>query len=432
MYIENLHLINYRSFEELRMSFHEKLTVIVGGNGVGKTSILESLAIACGTFFLGLDNVKSASIKPTDARYSYYRIGSGLDSQQQFPVSILAKGSVGGKALWWRRSLMTLGGKTTYGEASQLIRISKEYRMRLMEGDDSLILPIIAYYGTGRMWDYHREKPSEATRKSSRTNGYIDCLDGTANIKLMLKWFQKMTVQKYQRYEQGRGVIPEYEAVCEAIAHCFALATGYQKVKVQYNMDINELVVSYIDFQDNFVQLPLNQLSDGYKCTMSLVADIAYRMAVLNPQLLNNVLSETPGIVMIDEVDLHLHPEWQQHVLGDLQEIFPNVQFIVSTHAPAIINTVQGESLRILKDNQVFGSPDETYGKDVNTIVRAIMEADERPKDIKKMFEMFYSAMDQGDLNEAENILFELEKILGQSDVEAVACRTRLDLEKLF
>ena len=149
MYIENLHLINYRSFEELHMSFHEKLTVIVGGNGVGKTSIIEALAIACGTFFLGLDNVKSASIKSADVRYSYYNIGSGLDSQQQFPVSILAEGSVGGKALWWRRSLMTLGGKTTYGEASQLIRISKEYRMRLMEGDDSLILPIIAYYGTG-------------------------------------------------------------------------------------------------------------------------------------------------------------------------------------------------------------------------------------------------------------------------------------------
>lgn len=432
MYIESLNLINYRSFENLSMSFHDKLTVIVGGNGVGKTSIIESLAIACGTFFLGLDNVKSASIKPTDSRYLYYNIGSGLDSQQQFPVSIQAEGSVNGEKLCWKRSLMSLSGKTTYGDANRLICISKGYRTRLMEGDESLILPIIAYYGTGRMWDYHREKQGESTKKNSRTNGYIDCLDGTANIKLMMKWFQKMTVQKYQRYELGMGAIPEYEAVCEAIARCFALATGYHDVKIRYNMDINELEVSYIDFQDRLIQIPLNQLSDGYKCTISLVADIAYRMAVLNPQLLNNVLSETPGIVMIDEVDLHLHPEWQQHVLGDLQEIFPNVQFIVSTHAPAIINTVQGESLRILKDNQVFGSPDETYGKDVNTIVRAIMEADERPKDIKKMFEMFYSAMDQGDLNEAENILFELEKILGQSDVEAVACRTRLDLEKLF
>ena len=432
MYIENLHLINYRSFEELRMSFHEKLTVIVGGNGAGKTSIIEALAIACGTFFLGLDNVKSASMKSTDARYTYYHIGSGLDSQQQFPVSIFAEGSVNGECLAWRRSLMSLGGKTTYGDANQLIRIAKEYRLRLMEGDDSLILPIIAYYGTGRMWDYHREKPSEATRKSSRTNGYIDCLDGTANIKLMLKWFQKMTVQKYQRYEQRKGVIPEYEAVCEAIARCFALATGYHDVKILYNMDINELEVSYIDFQDRLIQLPLNQLSDGYKCTISLVADIAYRMAVLNPQLLNNVLSETPGIVMIDEVDLHLHPEWQQHILGDLQNIFPNVQFIVSTHAPAIINTVQGESLRVLKDNQVLGSPDETYGKDVNTIVRAIMGADERPRKVKDLFEAFYEAMDRQDLTEAEKILLQLEKILGPSDEELVSCRTRFDLEGLF
>ena len=350
MYIKNLNLKNYRCFEDLSMSFHDKLTVIVGGNGVGKTSIIEALAIACGTFFLGFDNIKSASIKPTDSRYLYYNIGSGLDSQQQFPVSIQAEGYVNGETLCWRRSLMSLRGKTTYGDANFLVRISKEYQTRLMEGDSSLILPVIAYYGTGRARNSFAEKQNEASRKNSRTNGYIDCLDGTANIKLMLKWFQKMTVQKYQRYEQGEGIIPEYEAVCEAIARCFALATNYREVKIRYNMDINELEVRYIDFQDKLVQLPLNQLSDGYKSTLSLVADIAYRMAVLNPQLLDNVLSETPGIVMIDEVDLHLHPEWQQHILGDLQNIFPNVQFIVSTHAPAIINTVQSESLRVLKE----------------------------------------------------------------------------------
>ena len=82
------------------------------------------------------------------------------------------------------------------------------------------------------------------------------------------------------------------------------------------------------------MRIPVNQLSDGYKSTMSLVADIAYRMAVLNPQLLGDVCNETDGIVLIDEVDLHLHPKWQQRILGDLTEIFPKVQFIISTHAP--------------------------------------------------------------------------------------------------
>ena len=85
----------------------------------------------------------------------------------------------------------------------------------------------------------------------------------------------------------------------------------------------------------------MKELSDGYKNTLSMVADIAYRMAVLNPWLLDRVLTETTGIVLIDEIDLHLHPQWQQRIIGDLRTIFPKVQFIVSTHAPLVINSVK-------------------------------------------------------------------------------------------
>ena len=95
----------------------------------------------------------------------------------------------------------------------------------------------------------------------------------------------------------------------------------------------------------NIVRMPVSQLSDGYKCTISLIADIAYRMAILNPQLLNKVLVETEGIILIDEVDLHLHPKWQKRILKDLMDIFPKVQFIVSTHAPEVINSVKKDLL---------------------------------------------------------------------------------------
>ena len=93
-------------------------------------------------------------------------------------------------------------------------------------------------------------------------------------------------------------------------------------------------------------------------------------MALLNPHLLDNVLTETEGIVLIDEVDLHLHPTWQKRILKDLMEIFPKVQFIVSTHAPEVINSVKRESVVVLKDCGVWEAADETYGKDANTILR--------------------------------------------------------------
>ena len=145
-------------------------------------------------------------------------------------------------------------------------------------------------------------------------------------------------------------------------------------MKVQFNLDTGELEVIYFDGNNDHVRIPVLMLSDGYKCTISLIADIAYRMAVLNPQLFDNVLTETEGIVIIDEIDLHLHPMWQKRILKDLMSIFPKVQFIVSTHAPEVINSVRSESIVVLKNNTVRYVGDETYGKGANTILREVMD----------------------------------------------------------
>lgn len=192
-----------------------------------------------------------------------------------------------------------------------------------------------------------REKKNDTFEKNNRSNGYIDSLDGAANDKLMMKWFQKMTIQELQRKQE----IPEFTAVRTAMEQVFASITGFSDVNVQFNMDTGDIDVIYYDQNNEHVRIPLSLLSDGYKCTISLIADIAYRMAILNPQLLDKVLTETEGIVLIDEVDLHLHPTWQKRILKDLLDIFPRVQFIVSTHAPEVINSVRSDSVVILKDN---------------------------------------------------------------------------------
>ena len=161
---------------------------------------------------------------------------------------------------------------------------------------------------------------------------------------------------------------------------CYSRITGYSDVKIQYSMATKELEIAYIDENNNAMRMPINKLSDGYKSMISLVADIAYRMAVLNPQFLGDVCKNTDGVVLIDEIDLHLHPAWQQRVLEDLRAIFPKVQFIVSAHAPAVINTVERESIRILKNRNVIIPQIETYGKDTNSVLKAIMDAQKNLK----------------------------------------------------
>ena len=427
MFLNSLTLHNFRRFENLELHFDERLSVLVGNNGAGKSTILEAASIAAGTFTSAMDGLTNYGIKKTDAHYKYYKMGSVIDVQPQFPVSISAQGDIDGKSVEWERALTYANGRSTLVGAKELTSLAKEYQERMRNGDISLKLPIISYYGTGRLWVQHKEKKNDAFETSSRYNGYIDSLDGAANDKLMMKWFQRMTFKQYQKNEE----IPELRVVCKAMEQSFASATGYEDVTMYYNADINDIDISYRDAQGEYAIIPMSQMSDGYRCTISLIADIAYRMALLNPQLLDKVLTQTEGIILIDEVDLHLHPLWQQRILKDLLSIFPKVQFIVSTHAPAVINSVNNNELIKLSENNAFNITNETYGKDVNTILREVMESSERPQEIKNMFARFYKCLDEEQFGKADEVLKTLEHILGNNDTEVNSCRVRLELEQM-
>ena len=119
---------------------------------------------------------------------------------------------------------------------------------------------------------------------------------------------------------------------------------------------------------DREERMPVSSLSDGEREVINLVSDIAYRMAVLNPQMLSNI-TKTPGIILIDEIDMHLHPRWQKTILQDLKRVFPNVQFIVTTHSPSIISNITSEHIRLLSDWQVREPDSQTYGRNSNDLL---------------------------------------------------------------
>ena len=435
MYLEKLKLHNFRCYEKLEMDFNRQLTVLVGKNGSGKTTVLEAIAIALGTWFVGFNIVNAKGInKRTDPLRKAYQIGATDDVQTQFPVEIEAWGKIEEskeQILHWKRELYTPTGTMTTKDAKEIVEYAAEYQKAISEGRTDIYLPIVAYYGTGRLWDYHRQKRIDVFKVSSRTNGYIDCLDGTANVKLMMDWFQIMTINKYQRQEENLESNPELDTVYLAMEKCLTNLSGYSDVKIRYNMGTQELDVYYSEQDKQRMRIPLNQLSDGYKGMISLVADIAYRMATLNPQLGTEVLSKGDGVVLIDEVDLHLHPAWQQKVINNLMNIFPKVQFIVSTHAPAIISSVKTDKLRILSNKEVCMTANQVYGKDVNSVMKEIMGVNDRPDQFVELFEKFYRLLSEKKYDEAGAVLDKLDEERGYHDPEIAKCRVKLKLERM-
>lgn len=435
MYLEKLKLHNFRCYEKLEIDFNRQLTVLVGKNGSGKTTVLEAIAIALGTWFVGFNIVNAKGInKRTDPLRKAYQIGATDDVQTQFPVEIEAWGKIEeskDQILHWKRELYTPTGTMTTKDAKEIVEYAAEYQKAISEGRTDIYLPIVAYYGTGRLWDYHRQKRIDVFKVSSRTNGYIDCLDGTANVKLMMDWFQIMTINKYQRQEENLESNPELDTVYLAMEKCLKNLSGYSDVKIRYNMGTQELDVYYSEQDKQRMRIPLNQLSDGYKGMISLVADIAYRMATLNPQLGTEVLSKGDGVVLIDEVDLHLHPAWQQKVINNLMNIFPKVQFIVSTHAPAIISSVKTDKLRILSNKEVCMTANQVYGKDVNSVMKEIMGVNDRPDQFVELFEKFYRLLSEKKYDEAGAVLDKLDEERGYHDPEIAKCRVKLKLERM-
>ena len=301
MYILEISMKNFRGFESFHAKLHPELTVVVGNNGSGKSTLLDAISIAVGTFFSGLDGVTATSIGKEDVTYKCYDMGTVIDLQQQYPAVISALGTVDNQVIAWTRSLNSSSGRTTTVDARSIISIAEECQSKIRMGDKTVLLPLISYYGTGRLWAQKKEKKSaNQIAQFSRLSGYIDCLAAESNEKLMLKWFEKMTIQQAQR---GK-ISPELAAVDNAVSHCFAGITGTADVTTQFNLDTHTLDILYTDEIGSKKRVPMKSLSDGYKNTIGMIADIAYRMAILNPQLLDDVLVKTPGIVLIDEVDL--------------------------------------------------------------------------------------------------------------------------------
>jgi predicted ATP-binding protein involved in virulence len=257
--------------------------------------------------------------------------------------------------LTWERSIHKKGGRTTTKQAKSLIQYATHCQQQVRQGK-AIILPLISYYSTGRLWLQKKEKSVDVLSPGSRLLGFVDCLEPASGEKMLMRWLKTMEMAAIQRQVQ----MSVLEGVRTAIKNCLE---GCQSV--YYDIQQDGLVATLADKHSH----PAHSLSDGQlsrrkfwrwvcqnfrrETILAMSADIAYRAAVLNPHLGEKARLETPGIVLIDEIDLHLHPNWQQQIIKSLRTTFPLIQFIATTHSPSIVQSLQPGELINLNDYDI-------------------------------------------------------------------------------
>lgn len=341
MILRTLRLKNFRRFADLNIDFHEQLTVIVARNGQGKTTLLDAATIALGTFVGAFDLGKASHIERSDARY--FSTLERVASEQQYPVEIEA--SFLQPAIHILRQLMGPKNKTTIKDASELTDYGKRLQAAMREFSDEA-LPVVAYYGTGRLWKAHKNMNRKAVLSESRSMAYEDCLSPASSFVQVQQWMAKATLAVWQQertpgYE--KSTLPAQVENIKTTVDNLLAGEGWSNF--HYSSQHEELAMQHPDHGI----LPVSLLSDGVRAMISLAADLAWRCTKLNPQLGHKASIDSPGIVMIDEVDMHLHPVWQQKVIASLQHAFPTIQFIVTTHSPQVLSTVPAECIRSLE-----------------------------------------------------------------------------------
>jgi predicted ATP-binding protein involved in virulence len=351
MRVDSIRLDNYRCFKQIRLTFHPQLTVIVAKNGGGKTAVLDAVAFAFGLFVTSLSTTKGGVVGHTDVQRLKVRATPSNEMEFQYPLCIETHGFFDGLVQTWKRELKTMKSNPTNKDAKVLSNFAKKVQLSVQNGDLRSSLPLIVHYGTGRLW---KEKSLTDTKKAdarSRLSGYLDCLDPTSSYKWFVDWLEYMTLAEIQ-YKQKNSAKSEFSVLLEAIRQpinqCLMLV-GWGHI--EYDLAAREVTATSVEKGI----LPVSLLSDGIRNMIGLVADIAYRIVKLNPHLGQNAAQETTGIVLIDEVDMHLHPEWQQLVLLNLTKAFPKLQFIVTTHSPQVLTTVLPECIRVI--NWTDGQP---------------------------------------------------------------------------
>lgn len=338
--LDRLTLSNFRCFAQCEVGFHPELTVLVAENGNGKTAILDAAALALSAFVHAAN--PAVSLQKIDRSDVRLQLHDGT-MQPCLPTGFEAQGRVGDATLHWGSLVRNYRDKVRPSVVD--LRPLQEAALTLRK--TATVLPLVAFYGTGRLWSDPRlteGRRTSLTDVNERLGGYVDCLASSSSFKGLSAWYGfRVEETASPTFKEGWQANVALQLAVKTAVATVLQPTGW--AELDWDKEVHALTAAHVDKG----RLPLAWLSDGVRTMLALVADIARRCGSLNPHLGEDAARQTPGIVLIDEIDMHLHPRWQQVVIALLQTAFPQLQIIATTHSPHVLSTVDKDSIRVIR-----------------------------------------------------------------------------------
>lgn len=404
MKLKSITLQNFKGIENLNIELDGKTTVIFGINGVGKSTILRAIDLLYANIITRLTG--KGKNRKTDLDYddiSYGKSKASINASFSFEDETESL---------YGRSIERANGKNNNisdlkvlvdkFENSYIVKGYDDGNGNWIEEVDDKNMPVFVNYGVNRIV---LDVPLRASREQFvKLDAFDKAIESTIDFRNLFKWFRNQ--EDIENQEKVRANSDYEDKSLLAVKHAMlAMLDGFEDIHI-------ERKPLAMKVRKDSKYLKINQLSDGEKCTIALFGDLARRMALANPERKNPL--EGTGVVLIDELDLHMHTSWQRKVLGVLKETFPNIQFIITTHSPQILGE-SGDTFNLLymfKEGKKISLKmyKSFLGWDTNVILEEVLNTSSVNKEIKEMINKMYSYIEEKKFDEAEELADILDK----------------------
>ena len=436
MKIAKLNLKNFRDAQALSLELNPNLNVFVGVNGSGKSTVLDAIAIM-------LSWPANRIIRPSA---SGRLITENDITNSKSSSSIQLSCEIDSNTIEWKLS-KNRKGHAPSEDKSNLLDL-KDYvtaiQNQISETSEKVNIPLFVYYPVNRaVLDIPLRIRGQ--HNFDLLTSYDNALTSGANFRTFFEWFrvrEDLENEKFREYQIHDAFFEQIKEIKDLYGEYFEENSNESSRQSDSNFsdpqleavrnalskilpDFSNLTVRRsplrMEVEKNGKRLTVNQLSGGELNLIAMIGDLARRMAIANPDSTKPLKGS--GIVLIDEIDLHLHPNWQRTIVPKLLDVFPNCQFIISTHSPHVITHVQPENLFLLKQTDsgiVSEKPDESYGKNVDRVLEDLMGLKTtRPDKVASDLHSIFEVIDAGKLKDAQKMIAELKQIIG-ADPELV------------